>query len=248
MGKKGRKIPSPPPHLSFIFWLSFHFSRGQNRKSRSSSFFAPKPKALYDFWSVYKVDNQGPVSRKVQKLFGPKANFRIKTGWIVAQFLAQKPDSLLQSLTDSFNCIIFKIEGKHETAFPARKVIGTFERPLAYQFSGRNFQREATAPRSNPLPRLHTIFGRKVTPIVYLPLKNDAFLAHLSKSSVTVGRGQVKRRHACRHFYSNVREYQERGWRLLAWVVPPALGGSAIEAKYLKDTYGVLLFIIILYR
>ena len=29
-------FPSPPP--SFIFWLSFHFSRGQNR-----SFFAPKP-------------------------------------------------------------------------------------------------------------------------------------------------------------------------------------------------------------
>ena len=28
-------FPSPPP--SFIFWLSFHFSRGQNR-----SFFAPK--------------------------------------------------------------------------------------------------------------------------------------------------------------------------------------------------------------
>ena len=26
------------------------------------------------------------------------------------------------------------------------------------------------------------------------------------------------------------------------------LGGTAIEAKYLKDTYGVLLFIIIFYR
>ena len=36
--KKGRK-PSPPPPLSFIFWFSFHFSRGQNRKSP----FAPKP-------------------------------------------------------------------------------------------------------------------------------------------------------------------------------------------------------------
>ena len=30
--------PPPPPPPSFIFWLSFHFSRGQNR-----SFFAPKP-------------------------------------------------------------------------------------------------------------------------------------------------------------------------------------------------------------
>ena len=35
--KKGRK-PSPPSPPSFIFWLSFHFSRGQNL-----SFFAPKP-------------------------------------------------------------------------------------------------------------------------------------------------------------------------------------------------------------
>ena len=33
-----RFLPSPPPPPSFIFWLSFHFSRGQNR-----SFFAPKP-------------------------------------------------------------------------------------------------------------------------------------------------------------------------------------------------------------
>ena len=29
--------PPPPPPPSFIFWLSFHFSRGQNR-----TFFAPK--------------------------------------------------------------------------------------------------------------------------------------------------------------------------------------------------------------
>ena len=33
-----RFLPSPPPPPSFIFWLSFHFSRGQNRP-----FFAPKP-------------------------------------------------------------------------------------------------------------------------------------------------------------------------------------------------------------
>ena len=33
-----RFLPSPPPAPSFIFWLSFYFSRGQNRKSRSSVF------------------------------------------------------------------------------------------------------------------------------------------------------------------------------------------------------------------
>ena len=34
----GSFLPSPPPPPSFIFWLSFHFSRGKNR-----SFFASKP-------------------------------------------------------------------------------------------------------------------------------------------------------------------------------------------------------------
>ena len=45
-----RFLPSPPP--SFIFWLSFHFSRGQNR-----SFFAPKPNgnACYaGYWDLRK--------------------------------------------------------------------------------------------------------------------------------------------------------------------------------------------------
>ena len=37
-----RFLPSPPP-LSF-FWLSFHFSCGQNWKSRSSVFFGSKTK------------------------------------------------------------------------------------------------------------------------------------------------------------------------------------------------------------
>ena len=39
-----RFLPSPPPPPSFIFWLSFHFSRGQNRESRSSIFLYPKTK------------------------------------------------------------------------------------------------------------------------------------------------------------------------------------------------------------
>ena len=37
-GREEGNLPSPPPLPSFIFWLSFHFSRRQNR-----SFFAPKP-------------------------------------------------------------------------------------------------------------------------------------------------------------------------------------------------------------
>ena len=37
-GRKEGNLPSPPSPPSFIFWLSFHFSRRQNW-----SFFAPKP-------------------------------------------------------------------------------------------------------------------------------------------------------------------------------------------------------------
>ena len=37
-------LPSPPPPPSFIFWYSFHFSRGQNRKSRSSVFLYSETK------------------------------------------------------------------------------------------------------------------------------------------------------------------------------------------------------------
>ena len=39
-----RFLPSPPSPPSLIFWLSFHFSRGQNRKSRSSVFFCSETK------------------------------------------------------------------------------------------------------------------------------------------------------------------------------------------------------------
>ena len=34
---KKRKVFPSSPTPSFIFWLSFHFSRDQNRKSRSSA-------------------------------------------------------------------------------------------------------------------------------------------------------------------------------------------------------------------
>ena len=40
--KEGNPFPSPSP--SFIFWLSFHFSRGQNGKSRSSVVFCSETK------------------------------------------------------------------------------------------------------------------------------------------------------------------------------------------------------------
>ena len=59
-------------------------------------------------WSVYKVDNPRPVSRKAQKHFGPKASFRIKTCWTEAQFLAHKPANFASVVNWWFYCIIFK--------------------------------------------------------------------------------------------------------------------------------------------
>ena len=35
-GRRRRRRKPPPPAPSFIFWLLFHFSRGQNRETRSS--------------------------------------------------------------------------------------------------------------------------------------------------------------------------------------------------------------------
>ena len=43
----GRKVdffPSPSPPPSFLFWFSFHFSRGQNRKSLSTVIFCRETK------------------------------------------------------------------------------------------------------------------------------------------------------------------------------------------------------------
>ena len=39
-----RSLPSPPPPPTFIFSLLFHFSRGQNRESRSSVFLCSETK------------------------------------------------------------------------------------------------------------------------------------------------------------------------------------------------------------
>ena len=88
-------------------------------------------------------DTLGPFLEKPGNFSGAKANFEIKTCWIVAQFLAQKLVDFA-SLTDS-HCIIFKISetlilnantaNKHKTAFRARKVIGTLENPSKVQYS-----------------------------------------------------------------------------------------------------------------
>ena len=95
VGKKGGKIPFPLPPLSFIFWLSFHFSRGQNRKSRSSSFFAPKPNgnACYagyvkgTFGRFIRLITRGPFLERPKNFSGQRQILESKP---VSQFLAHK--------------------------------------------------------------------------------------------------------------------------------------------------------------
>ena len=53
-------------------------------------------------------DTLGPFLERPGNFSGAKANFEIKTCWIVAQFLAHKPDSFA-SLTDSFIVLFSKL-------------------------------------------------------------------------------------------------------------------------------------------
>ena len=66
------------------------------------------------------------------KFSGAKANFKITTCWIVAQFLAHKPFNFVSLTVVSLyyfqNYWIFDLECKHKKVFRARKDPGTFEK------------------------------------------------------------------------------------------------------------------------
>ena len=89
------------------------------------------------FWS--------PFLKRLRNFSGPKANFIIKTCWIVAEFQAHNPVNFA-SLTDSFIASLSKFEtlisntnmaNRKLTAFRARKATGTFENqaPGSHHFS-----------------------------------------------------------------------------------------------------------------
>ena len=77
--------------------------------------------------------SRGPFPKRLGNVSGSKANFKIKTYWIVSQFLAHKP-AKFASLTDSFVVSFSKLvdlefkHGKHKTAFRAQDVTGTFKK------------------------------------------------------------------------------------------------------------------------
>ena len=77
--------------------------------------------------------SRGPFPKRLRNVSGSKANFKIKTYWIVSQFLAHKP-AKFASLTDSFVVSLSKLvdlefkHGKHKTAFRVQNVTGTFKK------------------------------------------------------------------------------------------------------------------------
>ena len=51
-----RFLPSPPPPPTFIFWLLFHFTRGQNRESRFSVFLCSETKRKRFYAGYSSID------------------------------------------------------------------------------------------------------------------------------------------------------------------------------------------------
>ena len=108
-----RFLPSPPPPPSFIFWLSFHFSRGQNR-----SFFAPKPNGnafqyagyLVHFFSTAAHFHFALVAASISYFVTAATKFSC---YSVALFLVELPwPPLTFTFSLSFSCSIFQICGQ----------------------------------------------------------------------------------------------------------------------------------------
>ena len=57
-------LPSPPPPHSFIFWLSFYFSRGQNGESRSPPCLSAAPARFSHF---FLLNDFSPLSRSLEQ-------------------------------------------------------------------------------------------------------------------------------------------------------------------------------------
>ena len=88
----------------------------------------------------YKHERQRPVSRKTWKLFGLRANFKIKTCWIVPQFLAHKPIKIA-SFADSFIVLFSKLL-KLWSWMQTQQTQNSFPGPKSY----RDFRETAARP------------------------------------------------------------------------------------------------------
>ena len=100
-----RFLPSPPPPPSFTFWLSFHFSRGQNRSPLPRYFFTPKPNGNACYAGYALRGELTSLHRLLQDIF-------------VDVFLSLPRFNI--SLINCFPIILFRLS---ETNFAGNKVL-----------------------------------------------------------------------------------------------------------------------------
>ena len=99
-------IPSPPPPPTFIFWLLFHFSRGQNRGSRSSVFLCSETETLAIGNSLSLSQMSNPSCSSVNAIARAKE--------IPALILTQLPFSIF------FKCF-FSLRSKRSVRFRSKQ-------------------------------------------------------------------------------------------------------------------------------
>ena len=99
-----------------------------------------------EFWCFNEIRPLRPLSRKARNFSGPKANFKIKICWIVAQF-GHKPVNFA-SLTDSFVLtfsnywtLILNVNAanRKQLSGPEKKLLGlSWNRPLRWRSSAQS--------------------------------------------------------------------------------------------------------------
>ena len=102
-----------------------------------------------------RVD-RGPFLERPGNFSVSKANFKIQTFWIVAQFLARKPVNFASLLTDSFIVLVSKFL-KLWPWMPTRQTQNSFPGPKSY----RDF------PETGPCIGLHCIKKNRLSPVSF---------------------------------------------------------------------------------
>ena len=120
-----RFLPSPPPPPSFIFWLSFHFSRGQNR-----SFFAPKPNGNAFQYAGYLVHFFSTAAHFHFALVAASISHFVTAATKFSCYYSNKKMSLLFFISCSRSLSPF-----FSLSFPGRRLLSLFLCPSLALYS-----------------------------------------------------------------------------------------------------------------
>ena len=140
---------------AIYFWkLDFHPPTSFRKWDRPSHFLRWNPQ---DEVVCHRLGSGAHFSKDPENVSGPKANFRVKTCWILAQFLAHKAVQIV-SITDSSIVLFSKLlkldlECKHKTVFRVRKVTGTFEKQAPGLVSSGSLPKQRLVIKPAPLLR-----------------------------------------------------------------------------------------------